>query len=245
MSLEIYMDLQGTISSYFRIGSGSDEEDILIELNLGLGPRPALKYNYFESAWQYSNDGEIFFNMGSGSGSGEDEDAFHISDFGEIYALTNKATPVDADVLLIENSASSPTAYEKNKLTWANVKVTLKTYFDVLYTPASVVEAQNSGHTLTIADDNGKTFTCDSTTSQTFNLPSVTADDIDAEFTFVKLGVGALVIHAADDDVVEDSGPGLTIYCSDVYIASITLKLVTATQWVIQEGATGNWTTTV
>lgn len=109
----------------------------------------------------------------------------------------------------------------------------------------SVVEAQNTGHVLTIADDNGKTFTCDSTVSRTFDLPSVSAGDVGAEFSFVKLGVGALVIHAADSDTIEDCGAGLTMYCADEGIATVSIKLVTETQWVIKSAATGTWITTV
>ena len=51
----------------------------------------------------------------------------------EISGLTAKTTPVDADVTLIEDSATSPTAFLKKKLTWAQIKATLKTYFDGLY----------------------------------------------------------------------------------------------------------------
>ena len=46
-----------------------------------------------------------------------------------ISGQTNKATPVDADVFLLWNSVGSVFA----KLTWANVKSTLKTYFDTIY----------------------------------------------------------------------------------------------------------------
>lgn len=49
----------------------------------------------------------------------------------DIDALTGKTTPVDADNLVISDSASS---HILKKLTWANLKATLKTYFDTLYT---------------------------------------------------------------------------------------------------------------
>lgn len=52
-----------------------------------------------------------------------------------IVAATSKATPVDADLLALVDSAASNTL---KKLTWANVKATLKTYFDTLYAAASV-----------------------------------------------------------------------------------------------------------
>jgi hypothetical protein len=48
----------------------------------------------------------------------------------EIHAATGKTTPVDADELGIADSASS---FALKKLTWANLKATLKTYFDTLY----------------------------------------------------------------------------------------------------------------
>lgn len=60
---------------------------------------------------------------------------------GEIAGLTGKTTPVDADVTVIEDSAASNA---KKKVTWANLKATLKTYFDTLYqtaTPPSFVPA--------------------------------------------------------------------------------------------------------
>lgn len=57
---------------------------------------------------------------------------------GQIAGLTGKATPVDADVTLIEDSAASNA---KKKVTWANIKATLKTYFDTLYSPAGAIAA--------------------------------------------------------------------------------------------------------
>lgn len=50
------------------------------------------------------------------------------------HAATSKATPVDADELPLTDSAAS---FVLKKLTWANVKATLKTYFDTLYPSGS------------------------------------------------------------------------------------------------------------
>ena len=47
-------------------------------------------------------------------------------------AATSKATPVDADEVPLADSAAS---FGLKKLTWANIKATIKTYFDGLYTP--------------------------------------------------------------------------------------------------------------
>ncbi len=60
----------------------------------------------------------------------------------EPTGLTAKVTPVDADVIVIGDSADASEVAKKT--TWANVKATLKTYFDTLY--------QASGSYLTSAN---------------------------------------------------------------------------------------------
>lgn len=49
---------------------------------------------------------------------------------GGIAAATEKTTPVDADTTVISDSAASGAT---KKLSWENIKATLKTYFDTLY----------------------------------------------------------------------------------------------------------------
>ena len=58
-----------------------------------------------------------------------------------IAAATEKTTPVDADMVSLMDSAASNVL---KKLSWANVKATLKTYFDTLYGP----KAHSKGITL-------------------------------------------------------------------------------------------------
>ena len=47
-----------------------------------------------------------------------------------INELPNKAIPVDNDITVFEDSADT---FLKKKLSWSNLKATLKTYFDPLY----------------------------------------------------------------------------------------------------------------
>jgi hypothetical protein len=48
----------------------------------------------------------------------------------QTHAATSKTTPVDADEVPITDSASS---FSLKKLTWGNLKATLKAYFDGIY----------------------------------------------------------------------------------------------------------------
>lgn len=57
------------------------------------------------------------------------------------HAATNKATPVDADELPLADSAAS---FVLKHLTWANVKATLKTYLDTLYTDKASTQTANT-----------------------------------------------------------------------------------------------------
>ena len=48
----------------------------------------------------------------------------------DIHAATSKATPVDADEIPLSDSAAS---WGLKKLTWSNLKATIKAYFDTIY----------------------------------------------------------------------------------------------------------------
>jgi len=66
-----------------------------------------------------------------------------------IHAASAKTTPVDADTLGLIDSAA---ANVLKKLSWANLKATLKAYFDTLYVALSG-SALTGGFTATAVDD--------------------------------------------------------------------------------------------
>jgi hypothetical protein len=110
--------------------------------------------------------------------------------------------------------------------------------------PKVAVQEANTGITLTSADF-GKTITVNSASNQTVALPAVTAADIGATITVVKLGAGNVIVDAPAGVYIADSSSGGTIInnlASQTY-ATITLRLVTSTRWVILWGD-GCWTTT-
>lgn len=90
-----------------------------------------------------------------------------------IHGATAKATPVDADTVPLIDSAASNVL---KKVTWANVKATLKTYFDSLYPSSSAftthIEDDSNPHYVTAdqvlpdqTDNSGKVLGTNGTTA--------------------------------------------------------------------------------
>ena len=93
--------------------------------------------------------------------------------------------------------------------------------------------------------DLGKIITMDATTSKTLTLPSVGSSDIGLNFTIVKKGSGDLVIQASDSDTILDSSAGGTLsntVSTDIY-STLTLVLISETEWITKEATSGYWVT--
>lgn len=98
-------------------------------------------------------------------------------------------------------------------------------------------------HTVEL-DQAGMVLVLNSTTNYTFTLPSVGAADIGVEFHFTNINTGRLTIDPADADTIDASTATTgTIYSDTDTVASITIRLVSATHWQIQF-ANGTWTAT-
>jgi hypothetical protein len=118
--------LENQLEFYTTSGGGTDE---LLKISLNDTTAGYLESKLLGTSNKITltvnNEGAnetITINIGS--------DVFDFTATGQIVALTGKTTPIDADVFLLEDTADTNT---KKKTTWANIKATLKTYFDTLY----------------------------------------------------------------------------------------------------------------
>lgn len=93
--------------------------------------------------------------------------------------------------------------------------------------------------------DLAKVITMTATVSKTLTLPSVTATDIGLHFTIIKKGSGDLVIQASDSDTILDSSAGGTLsnlVATDIY-STISLALISETEWIVSNATSGYWVT--
>ena len=107
-----------------------------------------------------------------------------------ILGATAKTTPVDADYLPLMDSAASNIM---KKLSWANVKATLKTYFDTLYATITHTHAQSDITNLT-SDLAGKASTSHTHTASNvtdFNSAALAAAPAETTTTMGSLINGA------------------------------------------------------
>lgn len=167
---------------------------------------------------------------------------------------TDKATPVDADLLTINDSAA---ANAVKKLTWANLKATLKTYFDTLYqplnatltswaakaVPAGTVVGTSDTQTLT-----GKRITPRIGTTASSATPTPDADSHD-QYNVTALAAGATFGAPTGTPTdgqrlilrVKDNGTARTLAFNAIYRAvGVTLPTTTVISKTIYLGCIYN-----
>lgn len=132
-----------------------------------------------------------------------------------VNSATAKATPVDADYVGVMDSAAGNIM---KKLSWANIKVTLKTYFDTLYATLAAKDATGGYAGLTLFKLNLKNaantftnfFTNATTAARTWTLPDkdgtvAMLDDITSGW-YALLATGWVNTTATNATFTADAG---------------------------------------
>lgn len=169
-----------------------------------------------------------------------------------IVAASSKTTPVDADTTALIDSAASNVL---KKLTWADIKATLKTYFDTLYELAGAITAHaavTATHGATgaiVGTTNTQTLTNKTLTSPILTTPTLgtpasgtltncsglPASGLVAS-TSQAVGFGSINLgHASDTTIARSSAGNISVEGNVVYRAG-------GTDVPITDGGTGSST---
>lgn len=133
----------------------------------------------------------------------------------KISALTDYTTPLNADVVPIVDTANTTT----KKVTWSNIKATLKTYFDTLYVSISGALGTPSSGTLT-------------------NCTGLPVAGITSS-TSTALGVGSLELgHATDTTLARSAAGEMTL--EGVRVRTTTPKVLSAASYTTDTGTSLN-----
>lgn len=150
-----------------------------------------------------------------------------------INGSTDKATPVDADLVAIRNTTGGLLA----KVTWLNIKATLKTYFDTLYGYLGVPQnSQSVAYTLVLTDA-GKHILHPSadTTARIFTIPANASVvfPIGTAITFVNQNGAGVITISITTDTMRLAGAGTTGSRTLAANGVATALKLTSTEWII------------
>lgn len=157
-----------------------------------------------------------------------------------IHGATGKTTPVDADTTAIIDSAASNAL---KKVTWANIKATLKTYFDTIYQAAGSYITASSTDTLT-----NKTIDANGTGNSITNIETadLASGVLDTDLSSVSASdntlASAKAIKAALDGKSDTSHSHALDGLSDVTITAASSGQVikyNGSAWVNDTDSTG------
>ena len=128
----------GTSAEYIPPGGGSDVVEKSVDITALIGNATSISAIIDQSlVFAKQTDFEAHVSDNDIHVSGEDRTAIEAVANKEnlIKDATAKTTPVNADTIPLSDSAASSAT---KKVTWANVKATLKTYFDTLYNKTTI-----------------------------------------------------------------------------------------------------------
>jgi Major tropism determinant N-terminal domain len=143
---------------------------------------------------------------------------------GDTHAATSKATPVDADEVPLVDSAA---AFALKRLTWANLKATLKTYFDSL--PTTYANKTISGATNTLTNIGISSLSATGTPSTTTFLRGDNA--------WTAPTAGTLSTPRTIDGVSFDGSANITVIAPGTHAATSKTTPVAADEFPLADSA--------
>lgn len=164
-----------------------------------------------------------------------------LRDGAHVPSATAKTTPVDADLIPINDSAASNII---KKVTWANFKATLKTYFDTLYATAGTYVTAGAATGSGLTQSTGKLL--GRTTASTGAIEEITPG---STLTFAAGALDVARPYTPGTAVATTSGTSVNWASIPSWVEVITLDLfgVSLTQnvdhFLIQIGTGGSPTT--
>lgn len=137
-----------------------------------------------------------------------DTDAIHISEAGELDTLTEKSTPINNDIILIEDSADS---YNKKKLKISNLPSGGSGFYESGV--GKVTDSTVTSNT-TLTADSDLTFACYAGKSYFFDMTLLLQFDGDPDFKFTLSfsGTTSKIQYSIGDIQMTTTGVGNTFY---------------------------------
>jgi hypothetical protein len=170
-----------------------------------------------------ANTAKISFDSASSTKLGTIETNADVTDAvnvgSSIHGATAKTTPVDADTVPLIDSAASNVL---KKVTWANIKATLKTYFDSLY--AATLGADDNYVT-----DAEKTKLSNLSGTNTGDQTLPTRDSLGLDTDDSPQFAGVNVGHATDTTITRVSAGVVAVEGQNLGTVSITTTTSSAT----------------
>lgn len=145
------------------------------------------------------------------------------------HAATSKSTPVDADEISLLDSASS---YALNRLTWANLKATIKSYYDAVTSTLTNKTVSLASNTLTGTTAQFNTALSDNDFATLAGTETLTGKTISLASNTVTSTLAQLNTAVSDADVASLAGTetltGKTINLSNNTVSATLAQLNTA-----------------
>lgn len=175
----------------------------------------------------HATAGSIFVKIANG---------YELEELHDVDLTESKATPVDADALLIQDSADSSIW---KRLTWANLKATLLTYFNgeyvakntaitgatktkITYDAKGLVTAGADATTADIADSTNRRYVTDAQQTVISNTSGTNTGDQNIFSTIAVAGQSNVVADGTGDTLTLVAGSNVTI-TTDASTDSITI----------------------